>query len=304
MRSFVELQRSSTWSRSLLERSRNGRGSRRLTRNQTDDEWHETTIGPIRGITSSLLLKSRKHKQYVRVVCTVLTAAALDVFFGKRRHTRGRTILFLGKQYCHTYRIQEREFSFNEGKFFLYRTPGRSSVRNGFWEIPFDRTRFSRREPALLMMWTCPLLRHNRHKQRVRISTVCIWEQILWGNSHHLLSEDKEIGCKKRKRKYFFFSVFRAITRLSSYQCHDPKMIYYIIFIFESCLSHITTSIEHPYSILDTKTEGWRCHENRSRKSPEQVRNVQHHEHKPPLWHDLKEQVNDVILRELFIIKR
>jgi hypothetical protein len=71
-------------------------------------------------------------KQYARVVCTVLAAAAWDVFFEKRRRARGRTILFLGKQYCHTYQIQEREFSFNEGKFFLYRTPARSSVRNGF----------------------------------------------------------------------------------------------------------------------------------------------------------------------------
>jgi len=213
MRSFVELQRSSTWSRSLLERSRNSSGSRRLTRNQTDDEWHETAIGPIRGITSSLLLKSTKNTvQYARVVCTVLAAAAWDVFSGKRRLARGRTILFLGKQYCHTYRIQEREFSFNEGKFFLYRTPARSSVRNGFWEIPFDRRRFSRREPVLLMMWTCPLPRHNRHKQRVRIGTVCIWEQILWENSHRLLSKDKEIGWEKKENIFsFLFSALLPV---------------------------------------------------------------------------------------------
>jgi hypothetical protein len=108
----------------------------------------------------------------------------------------------------------------------LYRTPRRSTVRDGFWEIPFDRRRFSRREPVLLMMWTCPLPRHNRHKQRVRIGTVCIWGQILWENSHRLLSKDKEIGWKKERGNNFFFlsfSVFRAIARLSLYQCHAPN---------------------------------------------------------------------------------
>jgi hypothetical protein len=206
MRSFVELQRSSTWSRSLLERSRNSSGSRRLTRNQTDDEWHETAIGPIRGITSSLLLKSTaKHSTIRKSSMHWALSSSVGCVSGKRWLARGRTILFLGKQYCHTCRIQEKEFSFNEGKFFLYRTPARSSVRDGFWEIPFDRRRFSRREPVLLMMWTCPLPRHNRHKQRVRLGTVCIWEQILWENSHRLLSKDKEIGWKKKKKIFFPF---------------------------------------------------------------------------------------------------
>jgi hypothetical protein len=66
LHSFVELQKSNTWSRSLFEWSRNIRGNRRLTKNQTDDEWHETSIGPIRGITSSLLLKSTKTHNNTR----------------------------------------------------------------------------------------------------------------------------------------------------------------------------------------------------------------------------------------------
>ncbi len=61
MHSFVELQRSSTWSRLLLERSRNSRGSRRLTRNQADDVWHQTAIGLSENLYPRLLLKSTKH---------------------------------------------------------------------------------------------------------------------------------------------------------------------------------------------------------------------------------------------------
>ncbi len=49
-------------------------------------------------------------------------------------------------------------------------------------ELPFNRRCFPSREPVSLMMWACPLPRHNRHKQRVPVG--------------------------KRKRKYFFFSVF------------------------------------------------------------------------------------------------
>jgi len=59
--------------------------------------------------------------------------------------------------------------------------------------------------PSFLMMWTCPLPRHNRHKQRVRIGTVCIWEQILWENSHRMLSKDKEIGWEKERENIFSF---------------------------------------------------------------------------------------------------
>ena len=210
MRSFVELQSSSTWSRSLLERSRNSRGSRRLTRNQTENEWHETTIRPIREYyTPGSHWKSTIRHQYARVVCTVFAAEAWDVFPGKRRWARGRTILFLGKQYCH-YRIQERDLSCKEGKFFLYRSPTRSSVRNGFWEIPLDRRRFPSLEPVLLMMWVCPLSRHNRHKQRVRVGTVCIWEQILWESPMSCCLDKQEKRLGKRKRKYFSF-LFSAL---------------------------------------------------------------------------------------------
>ncbi len=61
MCSFVEMERSSTWSRSLFERSRNNRGSRRLTRNQTDNKWHETTIGLSGILHPRILLKINKN---------------------------------------------------------------------------------------------------------------------------------------------------------------------------------------------------------------------------------------------------
>ena len=68
---------------------------------------------------------------------------------------RERKILFLKKQYCSTYRIQEKEMSFKEGQFFLYWSSGRSSSRNDFWEIPLDWRRFLRREAVFMMMWAC-----------------------------------------------------------------------------------------------------------------------------------------------------
>ncbi len=135
---------------------------------------------------------------------------------GERQCARGRTILFLRKQYCHTYRIQERELSFKEGQFFLYWSSAWLLVRNVFWEIPLDWRRFLSREPVFMMMWACPLPRHNRHKERVRIGTVCIWEQILWENSRHLLSMDKQreqLG--KKERESIFSFLFSVIARLS-----------------------------------------------------------------------------------------
>ncbi len=62
MRSFVGLQRSNTWSRSLLQRSRNRRGSRRLTRNQEDDEWHETTIDLSGNFVPQALIEIKEQK--------------------------------------------------------------------------------------------------------------------------------------------------------------------------------------------------------------------------------------------------
>jgi hypothetical protein len=62
------------------------------------------------------------------------------------------------------------------------------------------------------MMWACPLPRHNRHKQFV--------------------FENKYYGKSPRKRKYFFFSVLRAIARLalnapmSRSQLHSVKYVY------------------------------------------------------------------------------
>jgi len=113
--------------------------------------------------------------------------------------------------------------SFKEGKFFLYGL----SERNGFWKIPLDRSRFPSRETVFLTMWECPLPRHNRHRQQVRIGAVCIWEQILWEKSHPYCCTDKKNGWGKRERKYFYFSVFRAIAHLALWsQLPSVKYVY------------------------------------------------------------------------------
>jgi hypothetical protein len=157
---------------------RDYRGSRSARGESTTMNDTTPTIGPIRGIKPqvSYWQSTVTQQRYTRIE---MCYNSVEQVPGNRRCERGGTILFLGKQYCRTYRIQGRDLSLKEGKFFLYWSPGRSSVRNGFWEIPLDSRCFPNREPVLLMMWTCPLSRHNRHKKRVRIGTVCIWEKIL-----------------------------------------------------------------------------------------------------------------------------
>jgi hypothetical protein len=63
-------------------------------------------IGPIRGVkTSSLLLKINGHTIVVHKGSTVLQKGAAGSWKETARE-RERTMLFSGKQYCRTYRIQ------------------------------------------------------------------------------------------------------------------------------------------------------------------------------------------------------
>jgi hypothetical protein len=94
----------------------------------------------LRGGQEHLKIKTKEENNARVVLCrrkisqeqSCAATAAWSRFLQRDGRVREGTILFLGKQYCHTYRIQEKEFSFNEGKFFLYRTPRRSTVRDGF----------------------------------------------------------------------------------------------------------------------------------------------------------------------------
>jgi hypothetical protein len=108
---------------------------------------------------------------------------------GKRRRTRGRTNLFLGKQYYHTYRIQERELSFKEDQFFLYWSSTWLLVRNGFWEIPLDWRCFLSRESVFMMMWACPSRRDMSWLDRLNhdrlVVGLCAQHPSVNSSGHH-----------------------------------------------------------------------------------------------------------------------
>jgi hypothetical protein len=71
-------------------------------------------------------------KQYARVVCTVLGAAASDVFSGKRRRARGRTILFLGKQTVLPHMSNTRKGIFLQRRQILF-VPNTSKIISEKW---------------------------------------------------------------------------------------------------------------------------------------------------------------------------
>ncbi len=98
-----------------------------------------------------------------------------------------------------------------------------------FWEIPFNRRRFPTREPVFLTMWSCPFLRHSGQQTQVRIGTVCIWEQVPWEKSHHLLK--RLLRKKKRENVFSFLFSFRYPVRtldtpISLSQLPSVKCVY------------------------------------------------------------------------------
>ncbi len=114
---------------------------------------------------------------------------------GKRRCARGRTILFLGKQFCRTYRIQE------ELLVLII-----SMIISEKWLLrnTFGLKAFLSREPVFMMMWACPLPRHNRHKQRVRMGFV--FENKYYGKTPIACClRDKKSGWKKKEKVFFSF---------------------------------------------------------------------------------------------------
>ena len=146
-------------------------------------------MGPIRGmVISSLLLKINEHTTISRKGSSTARAAWGRVLGeNERARTRG-TILFSGKQYCRTHREQERELSFTEGNSSCTSHHKVISekwlLRNTFGQKAFSQPRARTLDDVGMSLASA--------QQTQATST-----QVLF-------------VLKKRKRKYFFFSVFRA----------------------------------------------------------------------------------------------
>jgi hypothetical protein len=178
--------KSSTWTRLL--RSRNIRGSRRATRKRSDEEWYNTKIGPIRGMNLKPLIENQQHTtvwlkgyRYAASATTVVQKPFIEGYFQASKNsfsvmtigTRTSSFLCL---------LREASTVLRKSKLFPLEQL-----------VSFQETH----------SWQCRYVPSLIVADSTNTKYVCV--RVYLQNNP---SDKKRFGSEKRKRKYFFFSVF------------------------------------------------------------------------------------------------